>query len=124
LLRLVTAGDANAPSHAIGGLVKTARHEWPDVSCRIVDIQTNINAAALVDELMSEGHVETEITADGIMVPHLVSASQREAVAPLKLKAGALIVITGGARGVTADAVIRPLPRAECGTGLVGVAPR
>jgi NAD(P)-dependent dehydrogenase (short-subunit alcohol dehydrogenase family) len=104
LLRLVRSGDKCATSHAIGGLVKTARHEWPEVSCRIVDIHSTINIGALVNEILSEGPVETEITADGVMAPHLVSAPQPDAVSASNINAGALIVLTGGARGVTAEA--------------------
>ena len=106
LLRLVASGEFNALGHAIGGLVKTARHEWPDVSCRIVEVPAKTNPNALVDELLSEGSVEAEITDNGIVVPHLVPAPQSFAVAPLDIEAGALIVITGGARGVTAEAAL------------------
>ncbi len=105
LLRLVTTGETTATSHAIGGLVKTARHEWPEVSCRIVDVRTD-NAAAIVNELLSEGCVETELAADVVMVPHLVSMPQPKSALPLDIAIGALIVITGGARGVTAEAAL------------------
>ncbi len=105
LLRLVTTGETTATNHAIGGLVKTARHEWPDVSCRIVDVRTG-DATIIVDELLSEGYVETEMTEDGIVVPHLVSVPQPESGFRLDIASGALIVITGGARGVTAEAAL------------------
>jgi NAD(P)-dependent dehydrogenase (short-subunit alcohol dehydrogenase family) len=98
--------EADPESFAIGGLIKTARHEWPEVSCRILEISEQVDATLLATELLSEGPVETRISSAGVLAHHLVNVPPLTNVPALDLPSRALIVVTGGARGVTAEAAL------------------
>ncbi len=115
-LRNATLGR-DAEIGAMAGLAKTAAREWPNVSARAIDLApdfTSIDAAAnaLADELIADGPVETGLAPDGTTTIE----TEMRAPAPggtnaVTLSAGDVIVITGGARGVTA-AVAEALARA------------
>ena len=54
------SADTNPTQGGLAGLVKTACHEWPEVSCKAIDLDPNfdtasIAAAAVVDEILSVG---------------------------------------------------------------------
>ncbi|MBX7103528.1 MAG: SDR family NAD(P)-dependent oxidoreductase [Gemmataceae bacterium] len=107
VLRLVIRGDGRfssgcAPAGAaIAGLVKTAGHEWPEVDCRVIDAGEPVASERLADEIHREGPVETAL-ADEARGLFLVHEPQPATVPPLNLPARSLVVVTGGARGVTA----------------------
>ena len=105
------------PGHgAVAGLVKTLAREWPDVRARVVDVDPREDAddlaAIFVEELLADDN-RTEVGyRDGRrIVLQLVEvelpASSDEGV---ELRPGEPILITGGARGITA-AVARDLAR-------------
>jgi NAD(P)-dependent dehydrogenase (short-subunit alcohol dehydrogenase family)/acyl carrier protein len=104
---LLEANLTNPVARGLGGLVKSLRHEWPSVKCRSVDIAQSIDDAAaaqlLVAELMAEGPSEVGYTAAGrIGLQLAVDAVQHGTT---ELKPGDVLVVTGGARGVTAHCV-------------------
>ncbi|MBS1153322.1 MAG: omega-3 polyunsaturated fatty acid synthase, partial [Myxococcaceae bacterium] len=89
----------------LAGLVKTAADEWPEVSCRALDVSSALSvaeaAAAIVEELGSEGPREVGLGPAG-----RTTLALREAPAVVleqRVAAGDLVVVTGGARGVTAE---------------------
>jgi acyl transferase domain-containing protein/NADP-dependent 3-hydroxy acid dehydrogenase YdfG len=96
---------------ALAGLAKTAGHEWPGVPCKAVDLDAAIDspdlaACMIVEELLARGPAEVGRTARERLGLELVPVSECEP-APLveqqrSLAPGDLIVISGGARGVTA----------------------
>ncbi len=106
------AGSINPVSGALAGLTKTASHEWPEVHCKAVDLDASFQspeaADRLVTELFSGGPVEVGLTARSTygveLVPHV--RPQREETPPPGLREGDVVVISGGARGITAEAAL------------------
>lgn len=100
---------------ALAGLAKTAAHEWPLVSCKAIDIDPNLGngiADQLVDELLTIGPTEVGLTAKGRIGLELIEASVAGPNDKSHLLAsGDVVVVTGGARGVTAESLF-PFVRA------------
>ena len=95
----------------VAALTKTARDEWPMATCKAIDVErAGRTDAAIADAIVSElfgGGPEVEVGLSGAgeritlaSVPCAVSP----AVAPLA--PGAVFVVTGGARGVTAASLV------------------
>jgi len=92
----------------LAGLAKTAAREWQEVSCRALDAaadwQHTVSVAqTITDELFFKGPVEMGISETGSKVV-LLSSSEQAKRGTLPLKKGDVVLITGGARGVTAEA--------------------
>ncbi|MCO4744206.1 MAG: acyltransferase domain-containing protein [Proteobacteria bacterium] len=92
---------------ALPGLAKTLDQEWEDCRCLALDIDpTALDAEAIATELLTHRGV-TEI---GIQAGERIAlfASEdvlEDAIRTAPLDAGDLVVVTGGARGVTARVV-------------------
>jgi acyl transferase domain-containing protein/NAD(P)-dependent dehydrogenase (short-subunit alcohol dehydrogenase family) len=93
----------------LAGIVKTAAREWETVDCRAIDLarswrDVEAAAAAIVRELSGAGPVEVGLDAGlrrGLdLVPAPLVAGQPA------LAAGDVVVVSGGARGVTAEAAL------------------
>jgi acyl transferase domain-containing protein len=115
-----TGGDFGLGGHAPGrawlggvaGLARTAAKEWPDASVRFIDCERGGRddeeaAEAIVRELCEGGaDAEVGLRADGArVVPHTVPRP----VTPgdtRRISSASVIVATGGARGVTAAALL------------------
>ncbi len=102
--------DADAPviTAALSGLAKTAAHEWSNVNARAFDLSPAFaddaaRAGAIVAELLADGPTEVGLRPDGACTLALDAAT-----APMDtespLDPGDVVVISGGARGVTAAA--------------------
>jgi NAD(P)-dependent dehydrogenase (short-subunit alcohol dehydrogenase family) len=92
--------------------MKTAAREWPKVACRAIDVDPALSvdaaAAMLAKELGYEGPVETALSSAGART---VALNDQAAISgPDPLSAGDVVIVTGGARGVTA-ACARALAR-------------
>ncbi|MEJ2167697.1 MAG: SDR family NAD(P)-dependent oxidoreductase [Desulfobacterales bacterium] len=92
---------------ALAGLAKTAALEWPDVCCHAIDIapswlENRDIAATVVREIMSPGPVE--IGLDGRRRCTLSLESKPFPTGSLNIDERDVVVISGGARGVTAAA--------------------
>ncbi|MCH8805344.1 MAG: SDR family NAD(P)-dependent oxidoreductase [Planctomycetes bacterium] len=91
----------------LAGLAKTVAHEWPEVACRALDVARDWDddraAAAIVDELSSDGPVEVGLGPAGRYGVQL--DSQSISCGEFPLQTGDVVVVTGGARGVTAETV-------------------
>ena len=92
----------------LAGLAKTAAHEWPEVACRALDAAADWKhtvsvAQTIADELFFKGPVEMGISETGSKVV-LTSRSEQVKGGKLPLGKGDVVLITGGARGVTAEA--------------------
>jgi NAD(P)-dependent dehydrogenase (short-subunit alcohol dehydrogenase family) len=104
---LLDLDPARAPvDGGLAGLCKTAAHEWPEVRCQMLDIGPHVTAAALADALLAGETGEVGISHVGIqrlerVVQSLPPASRNE-----PLRAGDVVLVTGGARGVTAEAAV------------------
>ena len=100
--------EQNPVFGGLAGLAKTAAREWPEVSCRALDAaadwQHTVSVAQTVtDELFFKGPVEMGISETGSKVV-LLSQSEQVKGGGLPLEKGDVVLITGGARGVTAEA--------------------
>ncbi|MEV7866733.1 SDR family NAD(P)-dependent oxidoreductase [Streptomyces sp. NPDC088124] len=115
-----TGGDFGLGGHApdrawlggVAGLVRTAAKEWPDASVKAVDCERGGRsdeavAEAIVRELLEGGPAtEAGLRADGTRTTlRSVPAPVTPAAAP-RITSASVIVATGGARGVTAAALL------------------
>ncbi len=100
----------NQPAQgALAGLVKTAAIEWPDVCCHAIDIAADWSdnrqiAAAVVQEILCPGPLEI-----GLDPSHRRTIDMQAAACPegrINLAQGDVVVISGGARGITAAAAL------------------
>ncbi|MEA1968770.1 MAG: SDR family oxidoreductase [Thermodesulfobacteriota bacterium] len=95
----------------LAGLSKTAAKEWEGVLCKSIDMADSLkkcikNAEAAVSLFMTHGSVEMGINDDLCIFPELRAGSdsgEPEPDAGAELTNGDVIVITGGAKGVTAE---------------------
>jgi len=102
--------SGNPEAAAIHGIIKTADKEWPDVNCKVIDIAEDCNdlqlARTIVEEMLTTGPLELGIDNGG---ERLVLSLQTERYSRVRNKPdnpfsqGDVVVITGGARGITAE---------------------
>ncbi|MCD6293720.1 MAG: SDR family NAD(P)-dependent oxidoreductase, partial [Deltaproteobacteria bacterium] len=93
----------------LAGLSKTAGHEWPEVGCLALDIggfdDREETAAAIVSEIFRAGPMERGLGKDHRITPKLVPRplQSREKRAVSVLNPDDVVIVSGGARGVTAE---------------------
>ena len=93
----------------LAGLVKTAAIEWQGVCCHAIDIPPDWSdnrqiAGSIVKEVLSPGPVEIGLDAD-----HRCTVALQPEPYPtgqINLAPGDVVVISGGARGITASAAL------------------
>ena len=96
-------------SGGLAGLAKCAALEWPEVHSRAIDISPDwpsnqALATRLVAELLDEGPVEVGVTPQGCYALETREMPPNRPLQDRPISPGDLIVISGGARGVTAEA--------------------
>jgi len=105
------------PGHgAILGLLKTVDVEWPEVRVKAVDLNLDQPVSTLADHLMAEIEADdtlVEVGYDGdhrtrLSLTHQPVDNREETV--LEIDSSWVILVTGGARGITAE-VTRELAR-------------
>jgi len=103
-------GGADVAAGGLAGLVKTAGLEWPEVRARAFDLDTAVldpaaGAGLVLDELFRAGPIEVGLSEAGRIALELraegLTAGATDPIAP-----GDLMIVTGGARGVTAEAAV------------------
>ena len=107
------SGDFNevtALGGGLAGLSKTASHEWENVTCRAIDIASTYNsdtdaAKALVVEVLIDGPLEVGLSPDKRVSLQLKTESI-DADEALNFSSEDVIVVSGGARGVTAEVAL------------------
>jgi len=100
-------GEFDSVQGGLAGLVKTAAREWDPVGCRAIDVARSWQddeaaAAAVVRELSGPGPIEVGLDAGarrGLLLTPAPLVSGQPALA-----AGDVVVVSGGGRGVTAEA--------------------
>jgi NAD(P)-dependent dehydrogenase (short-subunit alcohol dehydrogenase family)/acyl carrier protein len=110
-----SAGPAEA---ALAGLFKTAAREWPDVMVRVVDLPREANlpaAGRYLPAILTAAAAEGAPAEMGFLAPDRCVALRLRPyrlknIRVRHLKAGQTVLVTGGARGVTA-AALRELAR-------------
>jgi acyl transferase domain-containing protein/acyl carrier protein len=94
----------------LAGLAKTAAREWPEVQCKALDLADDFRtedeaAAAIVEEMFLAGPVEVGLALEQRRtLERVVESLKPGAFSPFQ--AGDLIVVSGGARGVTAEVAV------------------
>ncbi|MCX2933887.1 SDR family NAD(P)-dependent oxidoreductase, partial [Mycobacterium sp. CVI_P3] len=91
----------------VASLVKTAGWEWPNASVRAIDMES-LDAERLTAELLEGGSgIEVALRADGT---RLVTVDDIESSVgegeTISVTQGGVVVVTGGARGVTAESAL------------------
>jgi acyl transferase domain-containing protein/NAD(P)-dependent dehydrogenase (short-subunit alcohol dehydrogenase family) len=105
-------GNGNPISGGLAGLTKTAAREWPEVHCKALDLNPEVGISAadaprVVEEMFRAGPVEVGLSGESrsvLQVETLALAADR--TTPL-LQDGDLVLVTGGARGITSAAVLQ-----------------
>jgi acyl transferase domain-containing protein/acyl carrier protein/NAD(P)-dependent dehydrogenase (short-subunit alcohol dehydrogenase family) len=97
-------------SGGLAGLSKTAALEWPAIHCKAIDLAMGMEvlptATAIVAEIFKVSPVEIGISTQGLNTLELVSEPLAGVAPHLPVQSGDLIVISGGARGVTAEVAV------------------
>jgi NADP-dependent 3-hydroxy acid dehydrogenase YdfG len=110
----VSGASANAWAAGFQGLVKTVAQEWPAAHAKAIDVDAasdvdatdEARAARIVAELLEGGdELEVGLRADGSRVA-LRSVPAAPVVGAAPFARDAVIVATGGARGVTAHTLL------------------
>jgi NADP-dependent 3-hydroxy acid dehydrogenase YdfG/acyl carrier protein len=111
-----SSGIGNALAGGLAGLVKTVSHEWPGVSATALDVADAMPLADAAREIVRElgtdgprGGKEPHAPGRAIEIgigpagrTTLALHEQAAALVPGRLERGDVVVVTGGARGVTA----------------------
>ncbi|MFG0250881.1 MAG: SDR family NAD(P)-dependent oxidoreductase, partial [Phycisphaeraceae bacterium JB051] len=118
-------GAIHSPITAsLAGMVKTASHEWPSVTCRIIDMDDNTSADSIANQLLCTGPLEVGISSDQLIQTQLIAESiDNKLSEKLPLKAEDTVIVTGGARGVTAEVATAIARIYKCRLLLVGRSP-
>jgi NAD(P)-dependent dehydrogenase (short-subunit alcohol dehydrogenase family) len=113
----------------VAGLIKSLAHEWPNVLVRVVDLDRRQTAAKLAEQLFAElgdpdGPVEIGYSAGRRITLQCVPAPLAEQ--PDKaalLTSDSTVLLTGGARGITAAVALELARRYQPNLVLVGRSP-
>jgi acyl transferase domain-containing protein/NAD(P)-dependent dehydrogenase (short-subunit alcohol dehydrogenase family)/acyl carrier protein len=117
------------PGHGgIAGFAKCLGHEWPEVAVRIVDVDGSTPAPRMVELLMSElgdpkGPLEVGRDGDRRVTWQVEPGPLAADVPEVSLKPGETVLITGGARGITAKIALELATRHQPKLVLVGSSP-
>jgi acyl transferase domain-containing protein/NAD(P)-dependent dehydrogenase (short-subunit alcohol dehydrogenase family) len=111
---------------ALAGLAKTAAAEWPEVRVHALDLSpewedSRAVARAIAAELMADGPVEVGLTPHGRRTPALQPAPYP--AGRLSLEPGDVVLVSGGARGITAACAIALARHARPNLILLGRTP-
>lgn len=93
----------------IAGLLKTAAIEWPDVRVKAVDLNVGEPVSDLADHILAEMSAEdhlVEVGYDGfqrLSLKPTIAFLDRQEQSILNIDSSWVILVTGGARGITAD---------------------
>ncbi|PQE02410.1 hypothetical protein CYL16_02430 [Mycobacterium sp. EPG1] len=101
-----TFAGSSTPT-GVASLVKTAAWEWPNASVRAIDIEA-LDARRLVAELLEGGSgIEVALRADGSRLVAVDDvASSVGSGETIEVPEGGVVLVTGGARGVTASSAL------------------
>jgi acyl transferase domain-containing protein/NAD(P)H-dependent flavin oxidoreductase YrpB (nitropropane dioxygenase family)/NAD(P)-dependent dehydrogenase (short-subunit alcohol dehydrogenase family) len=98
-------------SGAISGFIKSLACEWPESTCRTVDFESDASDEAIAEALFSELACQDRLMEIGYKNGRRKSVAELPAIldttdSPLQLDNESVILVTGGACGITADTAI------------------
>ncbi len=106
--------EPNFPDHgAVAGLMKTLAVEWPEVRVKVVDLNLEESSEKLARHLLEEMHAadgHVEVGYDGrrrLILKPTEAPLPVQAPSVSVLDPSSVVLITGGARGITARAAKR-----------------
>jgi acyl transferase domain-containing protein len=102
------------PGHGgVAGLLKSIAHEWSDLRIKVIDFSRNGPTSTRIHQLMQEITSDDGLVEVGysngrryILTPKLASLDKTEPIV-FDIDSSWVILITGGARGVTADVALQ-----------------
>lgn len=95
----------------VAGILKTLALEWPEVDCKLIDFEIGVDpalaATRLLAELSAKGPVEIGYRGESRIQLQVISAPlpATSGSAPV-FEGNPVVLVTGGARGITAKAAI------------------
>ena len=111
----------------ITGLVKCLNLEWSPVFCRAIDIQPELSTEQIVQQLMAEYHdanlstIEVAYSEEGRKTTQALPAKLIEnQTITTTVTSESVFLVSGGARGVTANCVIEMARSFQCKFILLG----
>ncbi|MDD3148882.1 MAG: SDR family NAD(P)-dependent oxidoreductase, partial [Candidatus Riflebacteria bacterium] len=113
----------------LAGLIKTIRYEWPEVTPRAIDLDYRFKncddaAAKLTAELIYEGPIETGLSRSSrFTIEELEAPLSENSAAPANFQKGDVVLVTGGARGVTAETAVAFAQKYQTTMVLIGRSP-
>jgi len=115
-------------SGGLAGLAKTAGHEWAQVECKTLDLSADMTdssqaAALIAGEALTVGPREVGISTQGLQGLKLSEVRLSSEESALPVVAGDLVVVSGGARGVTAEVAIKLAEASKATLLLLGRSP-
>ena len=121
-----TQHATNSMHGGFSGLAKTAAREWPAVRCRALDVAaTWQDADAIADAILAalgeDGPVEVGLQPDRRI--GLAERMAKTAGGTLPLERGDVVLVSGGARGVTAECALALAEAAQPTLILLGRSP-
>jgi acyl transferase domain-containing protein/NAD(P)H-dependent flavin oxidoreductase YrpB (nitropropane dioxygenase family)/NAD(P)-dependent dehydrogenase (short-subunit alcohol dehydrogenase family) len=130
LIDLPAGATANFPDHgAVAGLTKTLALEWPEVRVKAVDLNLEESGEALAGNLFEELHAADGLVEVGYNGRRRVTLKPTHAplhadeLGTVEINSSSVVLITGGARGITARAAMRLAERYQPTLLLVGRSP-
>ena len=123
-------GHLVPPSGGVSGMIKSLRKEWPDRQIRVANFAPRLPSAELAARVLDELNAaddagEVGYSPEGVrQTPRIVRAERngKEAPPQIALDRDSVVLLTGGARGITARRV-RFARRFGCRLELVGRTP-
>jgi len=104
-----TREDACPSDGGVAGLVKSIADEWPDVHARVVDFSDETNAeiaGRLVAEIACSDSEPEVAYRHGIRHRTSLAAAPLDGRSEIEVAQGSVMLITGGARGITAEVAV------------------
>ncbi|KPM56774.1 beta-ketoacyl synthase [Frankia sp. R43] len=121
-----------APGVGLAGLVRTLAHELPDTEVRLVDVHPKAAPRRIAERLLAEMFDPAAPVVVGYrenirITPELraveLAPDGRGAAGPAGLDASGVVLLTGGARGITARTALALARATGCAVELVGRTP-
>jgi acyl transferase domain-containing protein/acyl carrier protein/NAD(P)-dependent dehydrogenase (short-subunit alcohol dehydrogenase family) len=117
--------NGNPIQAGLYGIIKTADKEWPEISCKSIDInQDSVSLNLIQNELFLQGPLEVGLSDEKanqiLLQEEILDSSQKENTF---LNKNDLVVISGGARGVTSEVAVKLAETYQCGLLLLGRSP-
>ncbi len=114
--------EGNPIQAGLYGIIKTADKEWPEVNCKSIDINTTTTSLEIIQsELFLDGPLEVGLAEEQakqlMLEEEELSKIKQERTA---LNQDDLVVISGGARGVTAEVAVKLAETYQCSLLLLG----